>query len=324
MTTAWTPGPDGSVRSTPGPGVEIRAVGPDDAAVVLGVVREAFAARPTLDPPAAALSETEASMRALLARHGGRLALLDGRPVGALVLDPVGTTMYLRRFGVLPSTQGRGVAGALIDAAVEASGDVDDLTVVAREELPATIRFWERRGFREVRRHSPSVEMRRPLRTVVLEVQTAAAMRGLGRSLAGQLAPGDLVVLTGDLGAGKTTFAQGLGAGLGVRGGVTSPTFVISRVHPSEVGGPPLVHVDAYRLAGFAELDDLDLDTDVAHAVTVVEWGEGLVEGLTDSRLEVRIVRSADLAPDVELDPRRVEITPVGPRWHALSFRGLG
>lgn len=307
-----------------GSGVEIRAVGPDEAAVVLAVVRAAFAARPALDPPAEALSETEESMRELLARRGGMLALLDGEPVGALVLDPVGTTMYLRRFGVLPATQGRGVAGALIDAAAQAAADYDDLTVVAREELPRTVRFWERRGFREIRRHPPSVEMRRPLRTVVLEVETAAAMRGLGRSLAGQLAPGDLVVLTGDLGAGKTTFTQGLGAGLGVRGGVTSPTFVISRVHPSEVGGPALVHVDAYRLEGFAELDDLDLDTDVAHAVTVVEWGEGLVEGLTDSRLEIRIVRSADVAPADDLDPRRVEITPVGPRWHALSFLGLG
>ena len=143
-------------------------------------------------------------------------------------------------------------------------------------------------------------------------------MRGLGRSVAGQLAPGDLIVLTGSLGAGKTTFTQGLGAGLGVRGSVTSPTFVIARVHPSEVGGPALVHVDAYRLGGVAELDDLDLDTSLDQAVTVVEWGGGLAEGLTESRLEVNIVRS----DDDEL--RRVELTPVGPRWHALSFRGLG
>ncbi|MCY7395233.1 MAG: tRNA (adenosine(37)-N6)-threonylcarbamoyltransferase complex ATPase subunit type 1 TsaE [Nocardioides sp.] len=308
----------------PRPGVEIRAVGPDDAAAVLDVVRAAFADRPVLDPPADALAENEESMRALLARRGGMLALVDGEPVGALVLDPTTTTMYLRRFGVLPAAQSRGVAGALIDAAAEAAAGYDDLTVVAREELPATVRFWERRGFREIRRSSPVVELRRPLRAAVIPAATAEAMRELGRSLAGQLAPGDLVVLTGDLGAGKTTFTQGLGAGLGVRGGVTSPTFVISRVHPSEVGGPALVHVDAYRLAGFEELDDLDLDTDLAHAVTVVEWGEGLVEGLSDSRLEIQIVRSDDTGPDDDLDPRRVVITPVGPRWHALSFRGLG
>jgi tRNA threonylcarbamoyladenosine biosynthesis protein TsaE len=93
-------------------------------------------------------------------------------------------------------------------------------------------------------------------------------------------------VLTGSLGAGKTTFTQGLGAGLGVRGAITSPTFVIARVHPSEIGGPALVHVDAYRIGGIDELDDLDLDTSLDQAVTVVEWGEGLAEGLSDSRLE--------------------------------------
>ena len=86
---------------------------------------------------------------------------------------------------------------------------------------------------------------------------------------------GDLVILSGDLGAGKTTLTQGIGAGLGVRGEITSPTFVIARVHPSLVGGPPLVHVDAYRLGGIDELDDLDLDTSLDDAVTVVEWGEG-------------------------------------------------
>jgi tRNA threonylcarbamoyladenosine biosynthesis protein TsaE len=128
-----------------------------------------------------------------------------------------------------------------------------------------------------------------------------------------------VVVLSGELGAGKTTFTQGLGAGLGVRGDVTSPTFVISRVHPSLDGGPPLVHVDAYRLGGVAELDDLDLDTSLDDAVTVVEWGEGIAEGLADDRVEVRIERAvADGAPaDGAQDPRRVRIAPVGRRWLA-------
>jgi len=209
---------------------------------------------------------------------------------------------------------------------VEAAGDAEDLTVVAREELPQTVQFWERQGFREIRRDSPNVELRRPLRTHVFQAPDADAMRGLGRSLAGQLTKGDLIVLSGELGAGKTTFTQGLGAGLGVRGDITSPTFVIARVHPSLVGGPELVHVDAYRLGGLEELDDLDLDTSLDDAVTVVEWGEGLAEGLSESRLEVAIVRG-DAAPNHEddgLDPRRVELTPVGPRWHALSFRALG
>ena len=304
--------------------VEVARVGPEAARDALAVVRAAFEARPPLDPPAAALLETEESMAAWLAKHGGLLATLDGRPVGALVLDPIGATTYLRRFGVSPDAQGHGVAAALIDAAVEAADahGSEDLTVVAREELPQTVAFWDRQGFREIRRQSPNVELRRPLRTHVFQAPDADAMRGLGRSLAGQLARGDLIVLSGELGAGKTTFTQGLGAGLGVRGDITSPTFVIARVHPSLVGGPDLVHVDAYRLGSLEELDDLDLDASLDDAVTVVEWGEGLAEGLSESRLEVVIVRGD--APHDDLDPRRVELTPVGPRWHALSFRALG
>jgi len=301
--------------------VEIRRVGPEAAADVLMVVRAAFEARPALDPPAAALGETEESIAARLGTHGGLLACVDGEAVGALLLDPVGSTTYLRRFGVLPTARGHGVAAALIEAAVEAADGSHDLTVVAREELPETVRFWERQGFREIGRVSPNVELRRPLRTHAFQVPDADAMRDLGRSLAGQLAAGDLLVLSGELGAGKTTFTQGLGAGLGVRGDVTSPTFVIARVHPSLVDGPDLVHVDAYRLGGLEELDDLDLDTSLDEAVTVVEWGEGLAEGLSESRLEVAIVRGD--APHDGLDPRRVEITPVGPRWHVLDFRGL-
>lgn len=302
--------------------LEVRRVGPEASAQVYAVVRAAFAARPPLDPPAAALTETEDSIAARLTAGGGLLACLDGSPVGALVLDRIGSTTYLRRFGVHPDAQGHGVAAALIDAAVEAADGSDDLTVVAREELPETRKFWERQGFREIARESPNVELRRPLRTHVVQVPDADAMRGLGRSLAGQLGAGDLIVLSGELGAGKTTFTQGLGAGMGVRGDITSPTFVIARVHPSLIGGPDLVHVDAYRLGGLEELDDLDLDTSLDDAVTVVEWGEGLAEGLSESRLEIAIVRGDE--PHDGLDPRRVEITPVGPRWHALSFRGLG
>ena len=302
--------------------VEVVRVGPEAAAQVLTVVRAAFGARPPLDPPAAALTETEETIAVRLTDRRGLLALLDGEPAGALLLDPVGSTTYLRRFGVTPAAQGHGVAAELIEAAVEAADGAEDLTVVAREELPATIRFWERQGFREIGRDAPNVELRRPLRTHAFQALDAEAMRELGRSLAGQLAAGDLIVLSGGLGAGKTTFTQGLGRGLGVRGDVTSPTFVIARVHPSLIGGPDLVHVDAYRLGGLDELDDLDLDTSLDDAVTVVEWGEGLAEGLSESRLEIAIVRGDD--PRDDLDPRRVEITPVGPRWHALSFRGLG
>ncbi len=129
-----------------------------------------------------------------------------------------------------------------------------------------------------------------------------------GVALGCLLAAGDLVVLTGPLGAGKTTLTQGLAQGLGVRGPITSPTFVIARVHPSLVGGPKLVHVDAYRLGGSAELDDVDLDTDLDQAVTVVEWGVGLAEALGESRLEIT------LSPEA-LESRRVTLRPIGPRW---------
>lgn len=113
--------------------------------------------------------------------------------------------------------------------------------------------------------------------------------RRFGALLGAVLRGGDLVVLTGDLGAGKTTLTQSIGEGLGVRGPVTSPTFVIARVHPSLVGGPALVHVDAYRLGSTVELDDLDLDADLDSSVVVVEWGAGLAEQLSDSRLELVI-----------------------------------
>jgi tRNA threonylcarbamoyladenosine biosynthesis protein TsaE len=129
--------------------------------------------------------------------------------------------------------------------------------------------------------------------------------RAFGSALAAVLRAGDLVVLTGPLGAGKTALAQGVGAGLGVAGDVTSPTFVIARVHRSLGGGPPLVHVDAYRLGGVtdprAEVDDLDLDASVDDSVTVVEWGEGLVEQLVDAYLEVRIDRRDDDTRTVDL-----------------------
>lgn len=304
---------------TPPARVEVRRVGPEDAAALRAVVLPAFAARQPLDPPAAALAETEEQLAELLSGFGGLVARFRGEDVGGLVLDPSGQTMYLRRFGVAPGHQGHGVARALIDAAVSASHGYEDLTVVAREELPGIVRFWERQGFREILRDPPNVELRRPLRTFLFDVPDAEAMRALGESLASRLERGDLVVLSGELGAGKTTFTQGVGAGLAVRGQVTSPTFVIAREHPSlDDEGPGLVHVDAYRLGGIDELDDLDLDASLDDVVTVVEWGEGVAEGLAESRLEVRIIRAlAD--EDDGLDPRRVLMTPIGPRWHDLD-----
>lgn len=144
------------------------------------------------------------------------------------------------------------------------------------------------------------------------ELATPADTREFGRALALVLRAGDLVLLTGPLGAGKTALAQGVGAGLGVRGEVTSPTFVIARVHrpdPSRGGSIPLVHVDAYRLGGVLEVDDLDLDADLGDSVTLVEWGGGLVERLTDAYLEIRISR------DDGTEVRRVELVASGGDW---------
>ncbi len=138
---------------------------------------------------------------------------------------------------------------------------------------------------------------------------TAEDTRALGRALADLLLPGDLVVLTGPVGAGKTVLVQGLGAGLRIGTPVTSPTFVIARVHRG--GRLPLVHADAYRLGSVAEVDDLDLDADLAESVTVVEWGSGLVERLADTHLEVRL----DRAPDG--DTRTAELLPRGGTWPA-------
>ena len=185
---------------------------------------------------------------------------------------------------------------------------------------------------------------------VEVVVSTAAEMRALGRRLAALLHAGDLVILSGGLGAGKTTLTQGIGDGLGVRGPVTSPTFVIARVHPPLVTaggpaspGPALVHADAYRLDSSLELDDLDLDADTATSVTVVEWGEGLAEGLAADRLEITITpvagggsagcddahgqRGSEHSDDSEawdgLDgdsPRTVRISGVGERWHDIKL----
>jgi len=298
--------------------VDVRLVGAERAEQVWEVVSAAFGARPPLDPPADALSDDVASVRAALAAHGGLLATADGGPVGALLLAPGHDGLVLRRFGVHPDAQGRGVATAMVEKAAEVGVGHPALLVQAREELPRTVGFWVDHGFTEVGRHRPYVELRRELPTT-FDVPDAAAMRDLGRRLGAVLRAGDLVVLTGELGAGKTTLTQGLGEGLGVRGGVTSPTFVIARVHPSLVGGPDLVHVDAYRIGGVDELDDLDLDTSLEDAVTVVEWGAGLAEQLSARRLEVRIERAlADDAPatavpggeddEEPLDPRRVHV----------------
>lgn len=160
-------------------------------------------------------------------------------------------------------------------------------------------------------------------------LQTQAVAERLGRTLAA----GDLLLLTGELGAGKTTFTQGLGRGLGVRPGIISPTFVLVRIHPSLSDGPDLVHVDAYRLGSSGEIDDIDLENTMDTSVTVVEWGRGLVEHLAEHRLEITLVRptgadaareqqAGDISFDFDDDPdeeRLIRIAAYGRRWEGVS-----
>lgn len=176
--------------------------------------------------------------------------------------------------------------------------------------------------------------------SVTIPVDTPDDMRDLGVRIGRAVRAGDLLVVTGPLGAGKTTLTRGLGEGLGVRGPVTSPTFVIARTHPSLVDGPPLVHVDAYRVGSAMELDDLDID--YTRSVVVAEWGEGLLDGVAPSWLDVRIARptgaggdvgggggAAEASPtDLDLSDEPVErrivvITAHGPRWSRDELAGL-
>ncbi len=153
---------------------------------------------------------------------------------------------------------------------------------------------------------------------IAVQVRTrdADGTRAVATALATVLRAGDLLVLDGPLGAGKTTFTQGLGAGLGVRGPVASPTFVIERVHPNLADGPDLVHVDAYRLGGGGDIEDLDLEADLDRAVTVVEWGRDRVEHLSDSTLLVELERPDQVEDPQDPDePRTLHLTPSGPRW---------
>lgn len=300
--------------------LQVAAAGPGDAADLIAVVRLGFGARPALDPPSTALDETEATVRRALATPdvGGVLARRDGLPVGTMLLDPSRPGLLgLRRVSVHPAYQGHGIASAMVGVAEDVAGarGLDGCWLSARAELPDTVEFWLRRGYHETARCGTRLELSKAL-PVEVAVPTAADMRALGARLAGLVGAGDLLVLAGGLGAGKTTLTQGVGDGLGVRGPVTSPTFVLSRVHPSSVGGPDMVHADAYRLDGAVELDDLDLDLSLAESVTVVEWGQGLSERLADAWLEVRIE-----SVDTTEESRRVQVIPHGARWATAPLR---
>ena len=156
-----------------------------------------------------------------------------------------------------------------------------------------------------------------------LEIDTPEHMAELGARLAVELRAGDLVALNGELGAGKTTFTRGLGEQLGVRGSVTSPTFVLARTHRRIGDDAPLVHVDAYRLGSAAELDDLDIDW--AASIVVVEWAAGMLDGVAEHWIEVVIQRPTGAGTpiadgDEPVESRFVTITGHGARWHDLRL----
>jgi tRNA threonylcarbamoyladenosine biosynthesis protein TsaE len=305
----------------------------EDAAGMVEVIHAAFGARPALDPPSTAIEETTASITHSLHRGAGIYAQVNGRPAGVILVlpGPNGVATF-SRVSVHPDFQRHGIASAMVVAAesLAAGQGYRRVELLAREELAELVTFWMHRGFSHDRDVPHGMILTKSL-PVKIRVPTSTAMRDLGARLARLLEPGDVIITSGDLGAGKTTLTQGIGRGLGTTGRVISPTFVLSRIHPSSTGRPSLVHVDAYRLSGPDELDDLDLEATVPNSVTVVEWGRGVAEQLAADRLEIDIWRpptnGADPArPDSE---RIVTIRTVGPRWSnsrlaELSANGHG
>ena len=315
--------------------LDVIDAGPEHAQAVVDIIHRSFGARPTLDPPSTALDETVDSIAEVLAGPGGLLVERRGQPMGALLFDESRPGLLgLRRVSVDPDLQARGVASAMVGVAEDTAEErgKDGIWLRVREELPDTVQFWSRRRYHPLRREGAFIEFGKTL-WLAREVPTPDAMHYLAARTAELVRSGDLLVLTGDLGAGKTTFTQGLGDALQIRGPVTSPTFVLARSHPSLVDGPALLHVDAYRLGSAEEVDDLDLDASADRSVTVVEWGAGVAEQLNDSWLsvtiEVRGVRPIDpLGTAIDEDdvsedaePRVVTIKPNGPRWAGVPLR---
>ena len=160
--------------------------------------------------------------------------------------------------------------------------------------------------------------------TATFQVSTSDAdqTRSLGEDLGRILTAGDLVMLSGGLGAGKTTLTQGIGIGMGVRGRVASPTFIVARVHPSLSGGPDLIHADAYRIKDLSDLETLDLDSSLDEAVTVIEWGEGKTEAMSDERLSIEVRRASGGQADTDGDIIDLEHMDDGTRLIVLRAHG--
>lgn len=305
--------------------LQLRLAEPGDAETMQQVITQAFGARDALDPPADAMSDELADIEERIATQIGLIASDDSGVVGCLFCslhpDADVPSGMLHRVSVLPGHRHNGVAFHMIVAAAQLATDAGmrRLQLIARRELPHVVCWWQGYGFeviRELDDHQLLLAAALPARVVV---PTADDMRHLGVRLAALLAPGDLIVANGELGAGKTILTQGIAEGLQVSGPVTSPTFVLSRIHHSTGTAPQLVHVDAYRLGSAAELDDLDLDETLADSVTLVEWGAGLAEYLATDRLEIDIERSGD----VDDETRIVTVRGIGPRWRGVDLWAL-
>lgn len=303
--------------------LDIGLADPAEAGEIVEVIHAAFGARPEIGPPPAALRETEESVRQMLDAGFGVVARVDGQIAGVVLVgvqeaDGVPTTVHWRRVSTHPDHQRLGIASAMIETAEELSALRGALwaQLDVRVEYPGLLAWWRRAGYTPMSRGDRLIRVGREL-PVTFEVPTAEQMQELGAWVARLVRPGDVIIASGDLGAGKTTFTQGLGAGLGVAEAVTSPTFVLSRIHPGAGEGPDLVHVDAYRLGDGAEVDDLDLDATAEGAVTVIEWGQGVAEHLSPDRLEISIERGTDPGDDT----RFVFLRGVGKRWEDLHRR---
>ena len=290
--------------------IQVRLATAADAPGMLRVSQIAFAARRPVDPPAAALCDTLADVERALGEGWGVCAFDGDRIVGGLLVTRDGETATLRRVSVLPGHAGRGIAKAMVDGAISLAADAGlrQAEVLCRQEFPELVGWWRDHGFGLLRETPAGLVLGRDL-PVIVTIATPEAMHDLGIRLAGLLRPGDVIIATGGLGAGKTTLTQGIGEGLRVDGPVISPTFVLSRIHPSRDGGPALVHVDAYRMADADELADIDLDATLPRSVTLVEWGEGIAEWLSEERLLIDIDR------DAGDETRIVTLTGTGPRW---------
>jgi tRNA threonylcarbamoyladenosine biosynthesis protein TsaE len=296
---------------------------PQDAAAMVEVIHTAFGARPPVDPPSSAIEETAETLAASLRRGSGIFAQVGGRPAGVIVVLP-GTDGVAKfsRVSVHPDLQRHGIASAMVTAAEEIAAiqGFKRVELLTRSEFPEFIAFWRHRGFVVDRPVSHGVILTKRL-PLAIKVPTSEAMVRLGERLAQLLERGDVIIAGGDLGAGKTTLTQGIGRGLGSEGPIISPTFVLSRIHPSAIGRPTLMHVDAYRLSTSYELDDLDLDAAVADSITVVEWGQGIAEGLSEDRLEIDVWTSpADVSAVGDDSERLVTVRAIGARWHGVDL----